>query len=159
LGAGFGSPLFCICGEWYPRTMKVEVDVAVYDEEDNLVAAVEVRPAAESSMQWAAEVRRHLIERSLLVAHAYVLVVARDTTYVWQPNAPAGTAPATASTASLLDHYFRQLGTDAQEITPTAFETIVGIWLSDVTRKGDAAPLAGLAAAIADGRVAFHAAA
>jgi hypothetical protein len=147
--AGNGSPFFVKV-----FVMSDRGDIVVHDRFGKLIAVAEVK--AVKSQRSLSAIRDDL---RLHTGAPYVVVVARDKTYIWSPHAEK---PAVESTARLLNPYLHQIGTDAQHIGLPALRATVHIWLSDLTGAvpNAARPQHGdFAIAIADGVVAFERAA
>src|SRR5256885_30788 len=89
--------------------MRAPADIAVYDENDQISALVEVRAVPESSAEWAVEIRRDIVETNGFTPR-YFLVVARDCAYVWNSAAPSDARPdQTFRTDDLFHHYLQYI--------------------------------------------------
>jgi hypothetical protein len=145
--------------------MRAPADIAVYDENDQISALVEVKAVPESSAEWAAEIRHDIIETSGFTPR-YFLVVARDASYFWTtPAKPSAPPDDVLSTNDTFRYYLQYAKTDAQSIDPGALELMVGVWLKSLARQGEdtagitAREVSRLASAIENGRIKFLAAA
>ncbi len=141
--------------------MRTHADIAVYDENDQISALVEVKAVPESSPHWAAQVRRNILGETGF-APPFFLVVARDRAYVWTKAAPFDALPnQNFRTDDLFERYLDYIKSDSTKIDPSALELMVGIWLSDMASnldRGAKAPQLeeiGLRSAVANGRVEF----
>ena len=138
-------------------------DIVVFDESGQTIVLVQVKAAAHSTAEWAAEVRRETFPRNPPTV-PFFLVVARDRTYIWT-RADAAEPAVKVPTGELLSAYLQDAGTSIDKIPPSVLELITGSWLMDVS-IGRAKAVehrvvrdSGLAAAVQDGRIKFAAAA
>jgi hypothetical protein len=144
--------------------MRGPADIAVYDENDQISALVQVKAVLESSSEWAAKIRRDVVERSGFVPR-YFLVVARDFAYIWTTSgAPDAMPDQKFETDHLFQDYLAYIKSDSDSIAPSALELMVGIWLNEMTSRADrtadvALEKSGFPSAVANGRVEFVAAA
>lgn len=140
--------------------MRAPADIAVYDENDQISALVEVRAVPESSSEWATEIRREIVEEGEFTPNCF-LVVARDFTYIWTfPVSPENLPNEIVATDELFDKYLRHIESNGQLISPGSLELMVGIWLSDLAQTDEpSASRLGLSSVVANGRVEFLAAA
>ena len=138
-------------------------DIVVFDESGQTIALIQVKAVADSTPQWAAEVRRETFPRNP-PAVPFFLVVARDKTYIWT-RADAKEPSLEVETSQLLGAYLLDAGTSAEKIASSTLELITGNWLIDLTvgrEKARTHPTvreSGLLDAVQDGRIQFATAA
>jgi len=138
-------------------------DIVVFDESGQTIVLVQVKAVAQSSAEWAAQVRRETFPRNP-PAVPFFLVVARDKTYIWT-RADAKEAAVEVSTSELLRAYLEDTNMSTEKVAPSVLELITGSWLIDLTvgrAKAATHPAvreSGLSAAVQDGRIQFAAAA
>lgn len=122
------------------------VDFVAYRPDGRRIAAIEVKLKANSTPQWATDVRAGVLSRSDLSEVLFV-IVALDRIYLWfgvgDGNSHAAvdaSAPPTQilDTSVALAWYFAQVGVDSAGIHALAFEALVGWWLDDLS-SGSAA--------------------
>jgi hypothetical protein len=147
--------------------MTKAADIVLYDEMGQVLLLAEVKtPPLETSMAWAANVRRDVaLTRLNGSLPRFFLVVARDRSYLWSsPADPESLPDVQIPTDELLGDYFRDVQLTAAKIADTALELAVGIWLRDLTHGTGSAtdvlpPQLGLATAAENGRIEFATAA
>ncbi|HYI11046.1 MAG TPA: hypothetical protein VEK57_18455 [Thermoanaerobaculia bacterium] len=141
--------------------MRVPADVVVYDEIGQLLVFAEVRGQAETTEQWAAEVRREVLASAKKFVPRYFLVIARDFTYFWLTAVPVDVLPDTKiATDDLFRTYFRSVDSTAGSINYSSMDLLVGIWLQELTEQNPRAlealpPEFDLAKAVENGRIEF----
>jgi len=144
-------------------------DLLLYDRENRLVAAVEIRARRGTTRAWAAQLRRNLLQHEGFRGAPYFLVATLDRIYLW-PRADASpdlTPPAYEVEAEpVLKPYLVGTRHDLETLGGPAFEMLVSTWLNDLVRSAGAAPPgqlwleeSGLLAAIRHGRLDYQVAA
>lgn len=143
------------------RGMRVPADVVVYDEIGQLLLFAEARAMAETTEEWAVEVRQEVLATTKKFVPRYFIVVARDFTYFWLTAVPADALPyAKIPTDDLFHPYFSSTGTSASTIPYGSMDLLVGIWLQELTEQNPRAlealpPGFELAEAVENGRIEF----
>ncbi len=147
-------------------TMNKVADISVFDEFGQTLLLAEVRtPDSPTTSEWAASVRRDIVQRMKGFAPPYFLVVSRDTSYLWtSAAAPEASPDVQLSTEELLSDYLRRIDSTAATIVGSALELVVGFWLQDLTygkrtANGILPEHINLAAAAENGRIEFATAA
>ena len=149
--------------------MQARADLGVYDSRGRLTVVAEVKAKLGTSADWAAELRRSLLDYGAFGDAEFFLIVTPDKIYLWK-DAGTGLDPVlptyVVDTESELGHYFRNIGTGPERISGHAFELLVSAWLSNVTRSPEAPEddnrvpewlaESGLTAAVRDGRVEYE---
>jgi hypothetical protein len=136
-------------------------DIVVFDHLDQILALVQVRAARNTSAGWACRIREGVLDTQPgLIPPPYFLVVARDWLYIWTSRDRDCPPDEQYRTEQVFARYFTEANTSADKIAPSAFELMVGIWLTDMA-SGSAragAPwlgLSGLPDAVTAGRIEF----
>lgn len=108
-------------------------DFAVYDSQGQLSALVEAKRRFRTDPSWAREWHAGTVKRMNRPVEASVVLFAPDRVYVWRPGAGEAAPPdATFDAGPWLAPYFTRLKISANEVAPSVFEEIVGLWLQDV---------------------------
>lgn len=120
--------------------MGTQPDLRLYGRDGHLVLVGDVRTNRGTSPEWAAMLRRNLMELDEFPAVTFFLIATPDRIYIWR-DAPKGSALIPPSyvidAQSLLKPYFEGAKVNAGEITDPAFEMMIAIWLSDLVRLRD----------------------
>lgn len=118
--------------------MSTGPDLLLYDRENRLVAAVDIRARRGTSREWAAELRRNLLQHEGYRGARYFLVVALDRIYLWlqADTAPDLTLPEYEVEA---EPVFAPLlaGTrlDLRKLDRGTFELLVSSWLNTLVHS------------------------
>jgi hypothetical protein len=118
-------------------------DFLIYDRENRLAVAVDVRARQGTSRDWAAQLRRNLLQHEGFRGARFFLVVTRDRIYLWPQ---ADTAPDLALPAyeieseRVLNPYLQGTRLDLRSIGGMAFELLVSSWLSALVHSQGAPP-------------------
>jgi hypothetical protein len=110
-------------------------DFMLYDESNRLVLAVEVKATKNDNAEWAAKLRRNLMEHGVLPEAQFFLLVLPNSTYLWK-DAPSSqeVAPTfSIDTRKLLKPYLPKYGDDTSRISESGLELAVRSWLDSIT--------------------------
>jgi hypothetical protein len=149
--------------------MSANPDLLLYDRENRLVTAVEIRARRGTTRDWAAQLRRNLLQHEGFRGARFFLVVTLDRIYLW-PRADAApdlTPPAYEVEAEpVLRPYLAGTRLDLEALSGPAFEMLVSTWLNELVRSDGALrngqswlEESGLLAAIRHGRLDYQVAA
>ena len=152
--------------------MLATADLALFDRSGQLTAVAQIKNKLGTSREWAAQTRRNILAHGQGHAAEFFLLVTPDRLYVWKG---VGIEPVQAPPTYEVDtnpglaHYFERAGVDPRHVSGDAFELLVGAWLSDVVRFGDASEefgddrdwiaKSGFLSAVEGGRIEYEAAA
>lgn len=120
-------------------------DIAVYNQEDRLTLAVEVKNKLNTSAAWAAQLRRNILAHGTFPNAPYFLLAFPDRFYLWADTSrqPVMREPDyTIDARPLLRSYFQQMGVTPEEVSSQSLEFIVSSWLGKIVHAepGDQAP-------------------
>lgn len=107
-----------------------QADFAVYDRSGQLAAVAEAKRKAGTSTDWAVMWFRNFLEHAQSTP-PYLLLATPDTVYLWQ-RALASSPPRVLRGSDIFRTYFERSHLTAGDVSPQAFELIVGDWLHDV---------------------------
>jgi hypothetical protein len=108
-----------------------QADFAVYDRSGQLAAVAEAKRKAGTSTDWAAMWFRNFIQHAQSTP-PYLLLATPDTVYLWQRGLAASSPPRVLRGSDIFRTYFERSHLTAGDVSPQAFELIVGDWLHDV---------------------------
>ncbi len=110
-------------------------DLAVYNQDNQLVLVVEIKNKLNTSSEWAEKLRRNMLAHGTFPKAPYFLMVFPDKFYLWtgaaaqvdeiQPTYNIDARP-------FLQPDFEQAGVSANDITGQSLELIVASWLSKI---------------------------
>ncbi len=110
-------------------------DLAIYNQNNQLMLVVEIKNKLNTSAEWAAQLRRNILAHGTFPKAPYFLMVFPDRFYLWtgaaaqldqsQPTHNIDARP-------ILQPYFVQTGVSANQITSQSLELIVTSWLSKI---------------------------
>jgi hypothetical protein len=112
-----------------PMTV-LQADFAVYDRSGQLAAVAEAKKKAGTSMDWAAMWFRNFIQHAQSTP-PYLLLATPDTVYLWQRGV-ASSPPRVLKGSDIFRTYFERSHLSPSDVSPQAFELVVGAWLHDV---------------------------
>jgi len=118
-------------------------DLLIYDRENRLAAMVDVRTRRGTSRDWAAQLRRNLLQHEGFRGAPFLLVATLDRIYLWPEadTAPDLSLPAYEVEAGpVLNPYLAGTSLDLRTIGREAFELLVWSWLSALIHSRGAAP-------------------
>jgi len=118
--------------------MSAGPDLLLYDRENRLVAAVDIRARRGTSRQWAAELRRNLLQHEGYRGARYFLVVALDRIYLWlqADTAPDLTLPEyEVESAPVFAPLLEGTRLDLRTLVKDTFELLVSSWLSGLVHS------------------------
>ncbi|MGH8886530.1 MAG: hypothetical protein ACRDYX_15415 [Egibacteraceae bacterium] len=111
-------------------------DVTVKDRVGRPVVTVEVKARAEADVTWAAKFHRNLLAHATGTPSDFFLLVTPKETFLWkEASSPTGgerQPDVIVETRELLGEYFDELERIHGRVTGTAFEHLVGAWLSAI---------------------------
>lgn len=112
------------------------VDFVVRSPDDHIVLAVEARRQADASPEWAAEMRRNLAELGVIPETPYFLLALPDKFYLWKCATAKEAVPPDleVDAADALRPYQALMRFPLGELSPAGFDSIVWLWLEDLTR-------------------------
>lgn len=148
--------------------MNPRADLAVYDREGRLAAAVEVKNKLGTTSEWATVLRRNLLSHSGFGHADFLLLVTPDRIYLWKEKeiSPQLVPPSLELAAQpILTPYFELARIEPSTVSGQAFELVVADWLSDLARSRTVPPdqaqllESGFVQAIQNGRIEYEAAA
>jgi hypothetical protein len=110
------------------------VDFIVKSPENSIQLLVEAKTSSDSSSQWAAQLRRNVMQYATASTHPYFILALPDHLYLWKNAGAAGTAPPDfdIETTSTFKHYAERLGTPLNELGKNSFELVVRTWLEEL---------------------------
>jgi hypothetical protein len=119
--------------------MDSRLDLAAYNQDDELILIVEVKTKLDASKEWAAKLRRNIFAHGLLPHAKFFLLALPDRFYLWKDvgNNPTEIEPTyTIDARPILTPYFEQAGVTPDQISGVSFELIVASWLSELVYSG-----------------------
>ena len=119
------------------RTVAIQPDLRLYGRDGHLVLIADIRARHGTSPEWAAMLRRNLMEHDELPAVEFFLIATPDRMYLWKGvgKTPSLIAPTYMFDArSALKPYSESAGLDMDAIDKEVFELLVMIWLSGLAR-------------------------
>ena len=136
----------------------MQYDVAAYGRDGNLAVVGETKVRLSTDKEWAAKLRRNIVEDESVLRARFFILALPDRLYLWPGDAPPDALPTVLDAGEAFGPYFKMLGVEPSQIQPPAFETLVSWWLSDLTHTDPQKVSyelrkAGLADAIAGGRI------
>lgn len=110
-------------------------DLAVYNQDNQLVLVVEIKNKLNTSSEWAEKLRRNMLAHGTFPKAPYLLMVFPDRLYLW--TGEAAQVDQSQPTYNIDAHpflqpYFEQAGVSANYITGESLELIVASWLSKI---------------------------
>lgn len=112
--------------------MATQPDIRLYGRDGHLVLVADIRAKQGTSVEWAAMLRRNLLEGEEFPAVKFFLIATPDRLYLWKDSGkdPVLVPPTYIIDArSALKPYFERLGNRAH-ISKEVFELLVTAWLS-----------------------------
>jgi hypothetical protein len=150
--------------------MSTKPEFLLYDRDGRLAAAVDVRARRDTTSQWAAELRRNLVDLGPgpFRGAPFLIVATLDRVYIWKGEPPTDLPVPPdyeLDAEAVFSPYLEGTDRHLQEISAYGFELIVMSWLQDLVH-----PIPGLyrkapvenpdlREAVKDGRIDFPAAA
>ncbi len=116
--------------------MIAAADIALYDQNDRLVLAVEVKNKLNASVEWAARLRRNIFAHGLLSDMAFFLLATPDRFFLWKDAGADLTLSEPTyiiDSRPILSPYFERAGVTADDISSNSLELIIVSWLSVLT--------------------------
>jgi hypothetical protein len=109
--------------------MKPVADIAVYSPDDRLKLVVEVKGYKDATDEWAAQMRRNLLDYNAVPAAEYFLLVLPEHSYLWRENDSLDAVPAdykvpTKDTLRLRGHY-----ANPEKLSSFALALLTSSWL------------------------------
>lgn len=114
-------------------------DVAVYDRNEQLVLAVEIKSKIDATTEWAARLRRNILAHGVYPNTPFFLLVLPRYFYLWtQSNLkPDAVAPDYIIDAQpILQPYVAQTGIISDHLSEQSLELIITSWLGEVMYSG-----------------------
>jgi len=112
-----------------------EVDLSVYNRDNQLILIVEVKRRSKPSLDWVIELSQKIFESQNFPRCPYLMLVFTDSIYLWsnlnhqkqiaKPSYIIDAIP-------IFQPYFEQVGVTANQISPQSFEMIVASWLREI---------------------------
>lgn len=110
-------------------------DLAVYDQANRLMLAVEVKSLLNSEADWAIRFRRNIAAHGLLSDVPFFLFAFPDRFYLWKNNtdSPDLLPPSyTIDPQLILQPYLSRSGVKADQLSSQNLELILSSWLTQV---------------------------
>lgn len=109
-------------------------DFMVYTRGKELLLVVEVKATKNESAQWAAKLRRNLLEHGAVPKSPFFLLVLPQHAYLWKDaSSTQEISPSFVShTKDLLNPYLSTFREDYSRLSESSLELAVRSWLSDV---------------------------
>ena len=123
--------------------MSTGPDLLLYDRENRLAATVDIRARRGTSREWAAQLRRNLLQHEGFRGARFFLVVALDRIYLWPQSdtTPELILPTYEIEAEpVLNPYLVGTRVDLKTIGGPTFDLLVFSWLSALVYSRDPAP-------------------
>lgn len=120
--------------------MSSYADLALYDQNGQLIAIAEIKNKLGTSCEWAAQLRCNILAHGGYYSTDFLLLATPDRLYLWKS---AGTAPTLVPPTYEVDAqpifapYFKSAGVDPRHASSHAFELAVAAWLGDLVRSGE----------------------
>jgi hypothetical protein len=124
-------------------TLSSNVDLLIYDRENRLAVTVDIRARRGTSREWAAQLRRNLLQHEGFRGARFFLVVALDQIYLWpQTDATPDLFPPAyeIEAETVFKPYLVGTRLDLQAVDGMTFELLVSSWLSALVYSRGAAP-------------------
>jgi hypothetical protein len=118
-------------------------DLLIYDRENRLAVTVDIRARSGTSREWAAQLRRNLLQHEGFRGARFFLVVTLDRMYLWPQadSSPDLTLPTYEAEAEpILRPYIEGTRIDLRSVDGMTFELLVSSWLSALLYSRSAAP-------------------
>ena len=113
----------------------IKVDLAVYNQNRELVLTVEVKTIRNVSEEWASQLRRNILAHGSYPHSRYFLIATPDKFFLWKEqghNLQAIRPDYVADASTELEPFFKEFGVDLDHISGFIFEQIVARWLKNV---------------------------
>lgn len=109
-------------------------DIAVYDQNNNLVLSIEVTALNGTTPEWATKTRRNFLAHGLVPQSPYFLMAMPDRFFLWtNPNALPDQQPDYVIDAEpLLKPYFEGAQVEPKTVYSDSFELLLSIWLHEL---------------------------
>lgn len=120
--------------------MNVQPDISVYDSEDKLTLAVEVKNKPGTDTDWASKMRRNMLVHGLLPHAQYLLIALPDRFYLWTGNQlPELEKPPAyeINPVPLFRAYFEDADVHLENLSEGGFELLVLSWLNELIQTGE----------------------
>lgn len=117
-------------------TAGVPIDFIAYNRKGEIVLLAEAKSRGGGSKEWAAKLRRNMLEHRELPKSQYFLIVTPEGIYGWsEESSPTCDAlpEFTIDSGEVLGPYFSKFGQNPAEISPVGFELLVHTWLIDIS--------------------------
>ena len=118
--------------------MSTRWDLAVYNQHDKLMLAVEVKTRLNTSTHWVIKFYHNIFSNTTPTTIPYFLMTFPDTFYLWvHDGKPRDTDGPTLeiNPQLLLQPYFEQSGVTPEQISGASFELIIAAWLNAVMQS------------------------
>ena len=117
--------------------MDTQVDFSIYDQTGKLTAVAEAKKKPGITRTWATNWARNFLAHGGRRSPVYLLLATPEHVYLWKrPVESEVTEPTyTFDSKVLFQSYFSRPEVDPQQISPQAFELLVGSWLHDLMQK------------------------
>jgi hypothetical protein len=113
-------------------------DLAAYDQNNQLILAVEVKSKLNVPPEWAARLRRNILAHGTFPNAPYFLMAFPDRFYLWRntvSNQEAIEPTYVVDARPILQPYFEQAGIRADLISGQSLELIIASWLNELIHK------------------------
>src|SRR5882757_9026868 len=111
------------------------IDFVGYDHRGQVVLLAEPKSRLGTSEEWAAQLRRNILEQDALPETPFFLIATPDRIYIWKQrglDVVEGPPDIIINARIALASYFEKLGRPVAEISPESFEFVVLWWLDDL---------------------------
>jgi len=122
--------------------MNAQWDIEAYDQEGQLVLAVEVKSKTNASPEWASRLRRNIFAHGIYPDPPYFLMAFPDQFLLWSKvnrEVEDGEPDYVVDARPILLPYLRQVETDSEQLSGQSLELIVISWLSHLIHLGKTA--------------------
>lgn len=112
-----------------------EVDLSVYNRDNQLILIVEVKRRSKPSLDWVIELSQKIFESQNFPRCPYLMLVFTDSIYLWSNlnhQKPIAEPSYIIDATPIFQPYFEQVGVTANQINPQSFEMIVASWLREI---------------------------
>lgn len=113
----------------------LRVDLAVYNENRELVLTVEVKNLRNVSSDWASQLRRNILARGNYPLAGYFLIATPDKFFLWagERNEPLSAKPDySVDVRDELKPIFSEFNVQPENVSGFIFEQIVARWLKGI---------------------------
>lgn len=112
-----------------------KADIAVYDQNDDLVLIVEAKLQQKTDVIWAAKFRRNLLVHGFLPNARFFLLALPDRFYLWKDSPfPTENAPSYVLDAlPIIQPYLERAAVKIDTVTETGFQLLLMSWLFSLT--------------------------